>query len=30
VVEACEFASDEGFQSQDSFAFWIFVIFIGT
>jgi putative modified peptide len=30
VVEASEFASDEGFQSQDSFAFWIFVIFIGT
>ncbi len=30
VVEASEFASHEGFQSQDAFAFWMFVVFIAT
>jgi hypothetical protein len=30
VVEASEFASDEGFASQDAFAFWLFVIFMAT
>jgi hypothetical protein len=27
IAEASEFASEAGFQSQDPFAFWIFVIF---
>jgi hypothetical protein len=30
VVEASEFASDEGFTSSDSFAFWIFVVLLAT
>jgi hypothetical protein len=30
VVEASEFASDEGFESPDSFAYWIFVILAAT
>lgn len=30
IVEASEFASDEGFASADSFAFWLFLIFIAT
>jgi hypothetical protein len=30
VVEASEFASDEGFESSDSFAYWLFVVLIAT
>jgi hypothetical protein len=30
VAEASEFASDEGFESPDMFAFWIFLVFAGT
>jgi hypothetical protein len=30
VREASEFASLDGFESADPFAFWIFVIFLAT
>jgi hypothetical protein len=30
VSEASEFASDEGFESPDPFAFWLFVVFLAT
>jgi hypothetical protein len=30
ITEASEFASHEGFESQDMFAFWIFVVFVAT
>lgn len=30
VAEASEFASDEGFESPDPFAFWLFVVFLAT
>jgi hypothetical protein len=30
VREASEFASSAGFESADPFAFWIFMVFVGT
>jgi hypothetical protein len=30
VQEASEFASDEGFKSDDMFAYWLFVVFVAT
>jgi hypothetical protein len=30
VAEASEFASSEGFEHQNAFAFWLFVIFAAT
>lgn len=30
VAEASEFASDEGFTSDDMFAYWLFVVFVAT
>ena len=30
IAEASEFASEEGFESPDMFAFWLFVVFAAT
>jgi hypothetical protein len=30
IAEASEFASEEGFESPDMFAFWLFVVFVAT
>ena len=30
VVEASEFASDEGFKSPDPFAYWPFLVFLAS
>jgi hypothetical protein len=30
IAEASEFASDEGFESPDMFAYWLFLVFAAT